>query len=163
MSKYCDEGTVLQAKRFFAEADDYILKHPLKIDVPKQVDEVIEGGLKVLSKADSKVLRQNLINAGETVPDFANAAHHIVAGNSAKAAEARAILQKNGVDINDATNGVFLPTVKDVTESAYHPSLHTNAYYDEVNNLLSGATSKQDVIDILNYISDELKSGTFLK
>ena len=96
---------------------------------------VIEGGVETLSKADSKVLRQNLINAGETVPDFGNAAHHIVAGNSAKSAEARAILQKYGVDINDATNGVFLPTVKDVAESAYHPSLHTNAYYDEVNRL----------------------------
>lgn len=39
-----------------------------------------------ISKADSKVLRQNLINAGVKVPDYANAAHHIVAGNSAKAA-----------------------------------------------------------------------------
>lgn len=53
--------------------------------------------------------------------------------------------------------------MKDVSESVYHRSLHTNAYYDEVNNLLSGATSKQDVIEILNYISSELKSGTFMK
>lgn len=48
----------------------------------------VKGGLETLSKADSKVLRQNLITAGETVPDFGNAAHHIVAGNSAKAADA---------------------------------------------------------------------------
>jgi hypothetical protein len=35
MAKHCDDGTVLQAKRFFADADDYILKHPLDIHVPK--------------------------------------------------------------------------------------------------------------------------------
>lgn len=104
-----------------------------------------------------------MIEAGSEVPDYANAAHHIVAGNSAKAAEARSILQKYGIDINDASNGTFLPTVKDVAESAYHPSLHTNAYYDEVNNLLSDVTSKQEALDVLNYISESLKDGTFMK
>ena len=66
-------------------------------------------------------------------------AHHIVAGSSPKAAQARAILQKYGVDINDAANGTFLLTVKGVAEGAYHPSLHTNAYYDKINKLLSDA------------------------
>lgn len=71
---------------------------------------------------------------------------------------------KNGwIDINDAVNGVILPTVKDVAEGAYHPSLHTNAYYDEINNLLSGVTSKQDVVDVLNYISGVLQNGTFMQ
>lgn len=80
--------------------------------------------------------------------DWKNAAHHIVAGSSPKANEARAILQKCGVDINDAANGVFLPTQKGVFNSSYHPSLHTNAYYDKVNKLLSEATCKEDVLDI---------------
>lgn len=46
-----------------------------------------------LSKPSSKTLRQNMINEGIDAPDYANAAHHIVAGNSPKAAEARAIFQ----------------------------------------------------------------------
>lgn len=75
----------------------------------------------------------------------------------------RTILQKYGVDINDAGNGTFLPTAKDASSSAYHPSIHTNAYYDEVNKLLSTATSKEDVLDILDFIGSELKNGTFKK
>lgn len=71
--------------------------------------------------------------------------------------------QKYGVDINDAANGIFLPTVKDVAEGAYHPSLHTNAYYDKINKLLSEATCKEDVLDILKFIGDELSSGTFMQ
>ncbi|WMJ23153.1 AHH domain-containing protein [Paludicola sp. MB14-C6] len=121
----------------------------------------IEGELDVLSKPSSKALRQNMIEAGLDVPDYANAAHHIVAGSSPKAAEARAILQKFGVDINDATNGVFLPTVKNVAEGAYHPSLHTDSYYRKVSDLLSGAKSKNDVLDILDDIADQLSKGTF--
>ena len=122
----------------------------------------IEGGLDTLSTPSSKILRQNLIEAGVEVPDYPNAAHHIVAGRSPKAAEARAILRKYSVDINDAANGTFLPTVKDVAEGAYHPSLHTNAYYDKINKLLSEATCKEDVLDILEFIGDELSSGTFM-
>jgi len=65
------------------------------------------------------------------------------------------------VSINDAANGVFLSTDKTVTIGTYHPCVHTKVYYDEVNTLLSGAQSKQDVIDILNYIADSLENGTF--
>lgn len=123
---------------------------------------VIKGGLEALSKPSSKVLRQNLIEAGIKVPDYPNAAHHIVAGSSKKAAEARAILLNFGVDINDAVNGVFLPTVKNVSEAAYHPSLHTKAYYEKVTELLSAAESKEDVIEILNDIAEQLQKGTFI-
>ena len=131
--------------------------------VAAKLANVGKGGLDTLSTPSSKVLRQNLIDAGVEVPDYPNAAHHIVAGSSPKAAEARAILQKYGVDINDAANGTFLPTVKDVAEGAYHPSLHTNAYYDKINKLLSEATCKEDVLDILEFIGDELSSGTFMQ
>ena len=121
------------------------------------------GNLNEISNPSSSALRKNLVDASIKVPDYPNAAHHIVAGNSPKASEARAIMQKYGVDINDASNGVFLPTAKDASSSAYHPSIHTNAYYDEINKLLSKATSKEDVLDILDFIGDELKNGTFTK
>ncbi len=140
-------------------------------DGDSSLDDIVEKGgagtivegADALSTASSKVLRQNLIDAGIVVPDYPNAAHHIVAGNAAKAEQARIILQNYGIGINDAANGVFLPTVKDVAVAAYHPSLHTNAYYDEVNNLLAEATSKTDVIEILEYIAESLLNGTFMK
>lgn len=52
-----------------------------------------KGGANSLSKPSSKVLRQDLIEAGVGVPDYPNAAHHTVAGSLPKAADARAILQ----------------------------------------------------------------------
>lgn len=176
--KYLDEGTELaenigkKAINSMEQADGSVagaVKRAEKIfegssDVfDDAVESTLKGGLDTLSTPSSKVLRQNLIEAGVEVPDYPNAAHHIVAGNSPKAAEARAILQKYGVDINDAANGTFLPTVKDVAEGAYHPSLHTNAYYDKINKLLSEATCKEDVLDILEFIGDELSSGTFMQ
>lgn len=45
----------------------------------------------------------------------------------------------------------------------YHPSLHTNAYYDKINKLLGGATYKEDVLDILEFVSNELSSGSFME
>lgn len=62
--------------------------------------------------SSSKKLREALIAAGEQVLDFDNAAHHIVAGTSQNAVEARKVLENCGIDINDAANCIFLPTVK---------------------------------------------------
>lgn len=116
---------------------------------------------KAISKPSSKTLGENLIRAGKIRPNYPSAAHHIVAGSSRKAVEARAILYKFNVDINDAVNGVFLPTVKNISNAAYHPSLHTDAYYRKVTELLIQAKSKDDVIDILTDIAEQLEKGTF--
>ena len=102
-----------------------------------------------------------MVAAGVAKPDYPCAAHHIVAGGSPKASTARDILQSFEIDINDARNGVFLPAAKDVANSAYHPSLHTNKYYDTVIQLLSEATSKEDALDIPEYIGTKLQNGTF--
>ena len=112
-------------------------------------------------KSNSKILRENMLAAGEIEPIYNNAAHHIVAVRSKKAKEAQAIMRKYKVDINSAENGVFLPTQKGVSKAAYHPSLHTNAYYNKVNSLLREANSKEDVIDILKSIRKSLQEGTF--
>ena len=163
---YSDEAA--DAAKYGDEAADAAMEAAERGDeLAKGAEEAAgyadEGGSGALSIPSSKVLRQNLIEAGVEAPDYPNAAHHIVAGNSPKAAEARAILQKYGVDINDAANGTFLPTVRDVVEGAYHPSLHTNSYYDKINKLLSEATCKEDVLDILEFVGDELSSGTFMQ
>ena len=113
--------------------------------------------------SSSKKLREALETAGKQAPDYDNAAHHIVAGTSAKADEARQILSGFNIDVNDASNGVFLPTVKDVTEAAYHPSLHTDAYYTKVNEMLRKATSDVRAKAILDDIAEQLLNGTFMK
>ena len=102
-----------------------------------------------------------MINSGITVPDYSNAAHHIVAGAASKAQEARDVLQSFGIGINDSVNGVFLPTVRDVCQAVYHPEIHTNIYYATVNALLSDCTSEEEVRIVLEYIANALLEGEF--
>ncbi|MBE5833865.1 MAG: hypothetical protein E7309_04435 [Butyrivibrio sp.] len=111
----------------------------------------------------SKKLRDNMINAGIEVPNYPNAAHHIVAGTAKGAKDAREILKKYKIDINDANNGVFLPTNREVDEGTYHPSMHTGDYYDKVTKELNKATSREECIEILNNIAEELQNGTFME
>lgn len=129
-----------------------------------KVDEVASTTYKTaqtVSKASSKLLRENLIKAGKKVPNYPNAAHHIVAGNAKKAEGSRKILSKFGIDINDAVNGVFLPTQKGVSNGVYHPSLHTDKYYLTVEQMLKQAESKEEAIDVLKNIATKLMNGTF--
>ena len=96
--------------------------------------KIMSASVNKLSKTverapSSKNLGRNLENAnleGRSVrPSHKHASHHIVAGYSRKAAETRKILKKFGVGINEAVNGVFLPTTKGVSPACYHPKLQT--------------------------------------
>lgn len=114
---------------------------------------------------DSAKLRKNLISDGDLVPDYPNAAHHIIPSSDARyaqAAQAREKLLSFGIDINDASNGVFLSTSKNVVGTTYHGSIHTAAYYEKVNSLLSTATTKKEALDVLAYIKTALLKGTFI-
>ena len=93
--------------------------------------------------------------------DYKHAAHHIVAGASKHALEARRVLWKFGISINDAANGVFLPIVEGVADASYHPRLHTKEYYDKVNELLSYATTRDEALEILAQIRMQLLNGEF--
>jgi RHS repeat-associated protein len=111
----------------------------------------------------SRALGANLVRAGTSRP-AQTAAHHIVAGGAADAAPARAVLQRFGIGIDEAANGVFLPSnLKSVnpTGAAVHSTVHTERYYRAVNQLLGRATSRQQVIQSLNYIRQRLLSGGF--
>ena len=124
-------------------------------DIAKHGDDFVQ------SLPSSKKLRSNLELAGVEVPDYPNAAHHIVAGTASGAENAREILTKFGIDINNASNGVFLPTQRNVVNSAYHPSLHSTEYYEKVDDMLSAATNREEAIEILHEIADQLAEGTF--
>ena len=113
---------------------------------------------------DSARLRKNLIDAGDTVPSYPNAAHHIIPSSDmryAQAIQARDKLLSFGIDINDSCNGVFLSTSKNVLGTTYHRSIHTAEYYSKVNSLLSTATTKSEALDVLSYIKTQLLNGTF--
>ncbi len=91
-------------------------------------------------------------------------AHHIVAASADGASPARGVLRRFGVDIDDAANGVFLPSNSNVVTAApgsIHSTVHTKAYYDKVNDLLLMAGSRQDVIATLHLLRRLLLAGQF--
>lgn len=125
------------------------------------VKEVAGAASKYAHTSPSK-LEKNMIAAGEVIPDYPYNAHHIVAKGSpnADADASREILKKWGIDINDVSNGVFLPVVKDVPGS-YHPSLHSNEYYRSVYERLSTAKTREDVLAELGSIKRDLLNGVY--
>jgi len=111
--------------------------------------------------ASSRVLGKNLETAGLTRPP-GTAAHHIVAGTSPKAIKARGALERFEVDINSTENGVFLPARGgSPAPGASHPRLHTNKYFDEVNVRLDQAATRDEAVQVLRDIRDELMKGMF--
>lgn len=115
---------------------------------------------------DSAKLRKNLTAAGDAVPDYPNAAHHIIPSSDARftsAKQARQIYQNfMGDDINQACNGVFLPTKKGVSVATYHRTMHTEVYYDKVLEQISTVSSRQEMIESLSIIKSSLLNGTFI-
>jgi hypothetical protein len=86
-------------------------------------------------------------------------AHHIVAESDPRGGLARKILLAVGIDVNDGINGAFLPGVRrDIVREAdvRHPSVHTNAYYQEVTLRLA---MSDDIPATLREIHNELLSN----
>jgi hypothetical protein len=111
--------------------------------------------------SNAQILGANLVASGAVRPSE-TAAHHIVASASSKAASARAQLAKFGIDINDASNGVFLPRGSASVNPAgasVHSRIHTNDYYAYVNDMIGGARSANEVRDVLGHVRRQLESG----
>ena len=120
--------------------------------VLRYADDVAEI---IFKGGNSRKLGNNIVKAlGLSCKPAGTAAHHIVAGGSKFAKDARKILAKFHIDINDAANGVFLDTAK-------HAGLHTKEYYLKVQNLLETCKSKEDVLNTLKYIAQKLTEGAF--
>jgi len=81
------------------------------------------------------------------------AAHHIVAVDAKAAADARAVLEMEGIDVNSAHNGVFI-------SEQYHWMLHTPEYYEAVNEALVNA-APGTVQAVLRSIANQIVQGTF--
>ena len=97
-------------------------------------------------------------------PDPSYQAHHIVAKKDKRAQDARDILDRYGVSLNDPVNGAWLPANSNspkANNAVVHSTLHTDNYYDYVETELSGAQSREDVIRVLERVGDELEQGSF--
>lgn len=113
--------------------------------------------------ASRRALGRALEKAGHTRHPGA-AAHHIVAGNAKLAAPARKTLEKVGIGINEATNGVFLPATRTSANpggAAVHSTLHTHEYYARVTDMLRSARTRAQAEHTLSEIRQILLSGGF--
>lgn len=112
---------------------------------------------------DANVLRRNLelvMGDDSSEIDKSNSrAHHIV-GDNEYSSESKAILYKYGIDINVPENGIFLPQNENSDlHGTIHDGKHTKAYNDEVTQRLRVATCKEDVLEILDSIKEDLYNG----
>jgi hypothetical protein len=108
-------------------------------------------------------LARNLVAAGATC-QRGDQAHHIVAKRARRADPARAALQRVGIDIDNAANGVFLPSERsDLRTAANHRRVHTKKYYEAVNKLLVNVQTSDEAVEVLSTIRELLLSGQFPK
>ncbi|MGL5853261.1 MAG: AHH domain-containing protein, partial [Phycicoccus sp.] len=124
---------------------------------------VTRGAFARLSAPSSRVLGTNLERAGVIRP-VESAAHHIVPGAHRQSTGSRTILERFGIDINDAGNGVFLPsssTSLNPTGAAVHAKIHGTRYHQEVERLLSQARTPEEALETLAYIRSRLLAGGF--
>ncbi|MBK9266783.1 MAG: AHH domain-containing protein [Polyangiaceae bacterium] len=123
---------------------------------------------KITTSVSAKVHRYQLRRALEKELKRKKAAgestHHIVALEDEPAREARTILDKFNIKIDEAVNGVFLPATKsspNPTGAIVHATLRNGEYYDRVNRFLRKARSQADLIKRLKRIRETLLDGTF--
>ena len=129
----------------------------------KQLVQEFNRSVQTLGRpASSSVLGKNLEAVSGVTRPANSAAHHIVAGCDPRAAQARAILRREGIDINEASNGVFLPSKSSVARppATTHSRVHTDRYYREVEQRLRNA-APGTVRTELERIESELLNGTF--
>lgn len=133
------------------------LKQPIK----KLTNEVTESIVKTINRGPRSNLRKNLQQIYGKTSDVVQA-HHIVAYDDIKADPARKILDKFGIDINDIDNGVFLGAPgSNSTESVIHNSkLHSEDYYNMVNDRLGQANSKEEALETLDGIRNQLLTNS---
>jgi len=83
-----------------------------------------------------RTLSRNIVAAAGQARPAAACAHHIVALKDGEAARSRTLLFRMGIGINDADNGVFLPSgqtgIAGHPSAAHHTSYHSPEYHYEV-------------------------------
>lgn len=94
-------------------------------------------------------LARNLAKAERAVKQ-GDRAHHIIAQADKRAEAARKVLAKFKINVDDAANGVGLP-------NKFHQALHTNKYYDYINELAKTWKTREDAIKGLQKVAEELK------
>lgn len=147
------------ADRFKHRKDKDFENHN-KIETPVPEQKSIEDYVSY----SSTLLGKNMVKKSGIPKPPNTAAHHIVPENDKEAQDARDIMNKYGIDINGADNGVFLPTKNNggVDPGITHNGRHPKDYAIEINKRIDNADiigGKQAVLNEINKIRQELTSA----
>ena len=92
---------------------------------------------------------------------FGSVAHHIVAFADKRAVEARAILEKAGININDAVNGIYLPGTKISQGSWWGCSSNNSALMPITDEVTRRLQQSDDVQKTLSKLERTFLRGDF--
>lgn len=115
---------------------------------------------------DPNILRNNMYKVQEYLGErnyiierSNSRAHHIVGSNEFTKV-GKIILAKYDIDINDPINGIFLPNdVNSPLKGVIHEGKHISDYFDTVNQRLRMASSREDCLEILQSIKEDIING----
>ncbi len=159
------------------------LSHQLLAKVIKKTEQEVKITLKEIAnnidrekrnarRRGTYALNRNMCTSScHSAKPEGTAAHHIVALTDPRARRALEILLKWGIDFNHEANGVNLPRYKrhvphqSMPNAIAHSQTHTDIYHDNVVFVLQitelSASSKDDIIEALHEIGEDLQAGTF--
>ena len=164
-----------QAKNFVPAFNEQLLRERRKAvklaDQLPTVEKIKQMPLEKLDLAkgkDAGILRNNMqkvmgVEARNLENAFGGAeAHHIIAGEASlpEAQQARALLDKFGININHPCNGVFLPEDnQSIYKGFIHKGGHTPEYYKAIWNAVKNCQSKDELMSALNSIGQKMVKG----
>lgn len=141
---------------------------PIETFAPPGIDILIRGPALVgpswaqylIDRRASGILSDNLGAAGIVRPSDTDD-HHIIAHGDKRSNYLRDKFNAWGIDINSAENGVFLPSKPgSAAPGSYHPSLNNDDYHNQIRLDFTGVSSRQEALDVLRHIREQLLSGT---
>ena len=119
----------------------------------------VEENLNLGQDHDGGVLRYNMEQVMEVSYDTeVSNAHHIVGRDTPQAAKK---LEEFGIDRNDPANGILLPnSPESPLKGAVHgQGRHSMDYSNEVEQRFAGVTSREEALEVLQSIKEDLYSG----
>lgn len=107
---------------------------------------------------DADVLRANIeVATGVQTDTSISRAHHLVGNETPNAAKK---LEEFGIDRNDPANGILLPNdASSPLKGSIHSGRHLQEYYNTVEQRLAQATSREEVLEALQSLKEDLFSG----
>ena len=114
------------------------------------------------ARGSGTTLGANMEAVGITRPPNSDA-HHIVASGSERAERARELIEEAGIDINEAANGVYLPSNAHYPDQVApnHRRVHSNAYYQAIIDRLEGVGPSERRAEMTD-IAYELANNLFI-